>query len=1198
MTARCSVVIANAGSGKTWTLANRIIRWAIDDLRAGRQPEPARVLAVTFTRKAAGEILARILAHAAQGAAAGAAGEAARKDFEAIIGPATQEDYLGVLKALCAELHRLQIGTIDGFFHRIATSMPAEVGLPTDWTLGEDRALEELRALAAAEILAKDDAEQLILLLERGEPKPSVTSAITGLLGGSVITPLDIYRATAAGGQCTIDRAWRWIDALPVQADLSREQFDGLAELVASLKVPTKRNGEPDGRWQAALDAVVALMRAHDFRGLAASSFFLKMRRGESYYEPEMPAEFTEAAERVEPHLRKALVADLARQFEGALAVLPAASEALDRLQRERGIYGFGDIGRGVARAASRAGSRVADPASLRAALGGDVRDLAIDEAQDTSVEQFLSLRPLLAEVLSGARGGRFLLVGDPKQSIYGWRGGTPGLIAHIERDHAHQLGAGESLTRSFRSSPLVMDLVNRVFGDLAGDLLHFVEAAQKEELVGLSDWVRDRGLPPDATESAFKRAVYAWPFARHESAKPKLAGRMTAYAYGTPETRPETSPESRAEMRTALKRDVKAAEKDDPAEAGRADTPPKEISACACAAAIAARLHRASPGRSVGILTRTNAEVTETIAELKALGVSASDEGRATLLDSPAVVRVMALLRLIDDPRDRISHFLVSRGAMRAVTGLTPLEHHPDLQTADRAAQEFVASQRASIADEGLAAFLQRALDGLRAQGLSGRDASRLARVVAIAEGLAERPSARLVDFIDAVAADKADSSSSDKVRVMTMHKSKGLEFDEVVLASIDEGWGAAPTDWGMLCTSPTDPPTMVAPLANESVRRWVPELAIFERDERRRGLLDDLSTLYVALTRARQGLHLVMKPKQGGKLPTAAKLIVRAIDRATEAQVGDALAGAPLFAPALAHAEPNAEQPFWSHDFGVMETTVAERGRLPESRQADAPDPSGAVGTPVNQPVTQPVTQPAIQPVIRVVPRHGTRAASPSSHARESLWPFDPFENTDTALRGVLVHECFRVVDSGAALEGASARESIIVRAARRAAVEKGEPVPVEVIDDVRLLLARVAHGPLALELRSGEGPDGTTIEVRTELPFVVASENPASDGSRGDGSLMHGRIDRLELVKRGGRVVGAAIIDFKTGAAESTADQLERKQRDYFEQLEGYARAVSSMYGVPTGAIELKLLFVDRGTVARRSSGEGSGPLRKTT
>ena len=63
MTARCSVVIANAGSGKTWMLANRVLRWSLDEIRAGRRPEPAWVLAITFTRKAAGEILARVLSH-------------------------------------------------------------------------------------------------------------------------------------------------------------------------------------------------------------------------------------------------------------------------------------------------------------------------------------------------------------------------------------------------------------------------------------------------------------------------------------------------------------------------------------------------------------------------------------------------------------------------------------------------------------------------------------------------------------------------------------------------------------------------------------------------------------------------------------------------------------------------------------------------------------------------------------------------------------------------------------------------------------------------------------------------------------------------------------------------------------------------------------------------------------------------------
>ena len=52
-----SVVIANAGSGKTYLLANRLIRWMIEERRATNTASPDRMLAVTFTRKAAGEIL-------------------------------------------------------------------------------------------------------------------------------------------------------------------------------------------------------------------------------------------------------------------------------------------------------------------------------------------------------------------------------------------------------------------------------------------------------------------------------------------------------------------------------------------------------------------------------------------------------------------------------------------------------------------------------------------------------------------------------------------------------------------------------------------------------------------------------------------------------------------------------------------------------------------------------------------------------------------------------------------------------------------------------------------------------------------------------------------------------------------------------------------------------------------------------------
>ena len=712
MTARCSVVIANAGSGKTWMLANRVLRWSLDEIRAGRRPEPACVLAITFTRKAAGEILARVLSHAAQGAAAGAAGERARADFASVVGPATELEYLGVLKALCADLHRLQVGTIDGFFHRIATALPDEVGLPTEWTLGDDRAIDALRAQAAAEMLGADDAEAFIALLERGEPKPSVTSAITALLGGGTLAPLDIYRATAAAGASSVGDAWNWIDSVIVQPgsandDFTAEAFDRLVEEAATTlpsALPQRNGRPPDARWQGALDAVIAALQARDFRTLAASGFLGKMHRCESYYQQPMPQELHGFAQRLAPHLRKALLADIARQLRGALSVLPRASEALDRLQREAGVFAFGDIGRGVARAASRAGSRVSDTAALREILGADIRDLAIDEAQDTSVEQFLSLRPLLDEVLSGARGGRFLLVGDPKQSIYGWRGGTPGLIAHLEQQYAAQLGEGVALTRSYRSSPLVMDFINRVFGNLRDDVLHFVEDVHKEDLVGLCDWARSRGLPTECTESAFKRALAAWPFARHESAKPSLPGRITATAYG------KRAADGAGNAGGGAAGDAAG----DGTGNGAEGADDREVSACACAAAIAARIHRESPTRTVGILVRKNAEIAETIAELKSLGVPASDEGRATLLDSPAVAHLVAMLRLVDDPTDRISHFLVSRGAMRAVTALEPLESHvkpqgggPDHAAALAAAQAFAARLRARIADDGLAAVL-----------------------------------------------------------------------------------------------------------------------------------------------------------------------------------------------------------------------------------------------------------------------------------------------------------------------------------------------------------------------------------------------------------------------------------------------------------------------------------------------------------
>jgi ATP-dependent helicase/nuclease subunit A len=1123
MSADRSILLANAGSGKTFNLANRVIAWSIAEIRAGRRPQPSHILAVTFTRKAAGQILARILGHAALGALPGKKGDDSRSLFEKVVGPATAEEYRCVLEALCDELHRMQVGTLDGFFHRIASAMPGEVGLPADWTIADAPDLAAIRAEAALAVLEHKSARDLLLLLEEGAPKPSVLSAIGGLLGGSShggrgATLLDLHRATEAGGRDATDRAWGWARRI-AEARVARPagELERLTAALAAAPLPLKKDGQPASKWVAARAKMVAALEAGDPGALADETAFAAMVNDVPFATFAPTGELVRIGADLAEHVYDALLASIRDRLEGAQRMLPIAAEALARAQETAALYDFSDVSRAVAQAAGTAGSRVADVDALLRGLGASVRDLAIDEAQDTSVAQFRSLRPLMERVL-GADGagqaGRFLLVGDPKQSIYGWRGGVPGLIGRIGSIYAAQLGQGDSLTASYRSSPIVMDLVNRVFGNLARDLLGLVPPDHLAEAAGLVDFMAREGIDPRASESAFKRAIDEWAFMPHEAHHRALPGWIEAYAYGK-------------------------------APAAADGTPGAELDAPTCAAEVAARIHRERPGHAIAVLARANEDVAGVVARLKELGVHASDEGRSTLLDSPAVAAIVALVRLIDQPADGISHFIVSHGSLSAITGLAPSETHGTPDAAAEATAAYASARRSEIADHGLAAFIRGIFRALDAIGLSERDRQRVARVVAIAEdfdsGVGDEPRARLADFLEAIESDDSDAASSHRVRVMTVHASKGLEFDEVVLLGLDGEWGAAKGTWGTLSTDATKAPDLVAPLSNETVRSWIRPLQLVERDERRRRLLDDLSGLYVAITRARQGVHLVMDIDPGANLPTGSRLIAAAVDAA--AGDADALAGAGPLAAARIAAAPSSAEPFWSVEYGA--------------RPASLPAPPAATeGAPTVPP----------QPLVEIVVRAGGNAAPPSSHAA-ALWQFDPFGDDDIALRGVLVHECFREVRTATDIDSQAKREAILRAARRRAAVEKATPIDDALVSGAEALLARCATGRVGAALAVA----GDTI-VRTELPFVRETA----------GGLVHGRIDRLELVREGGRVVRARVLDFKTGAAGADRATLARKCEGYFEQLSGYRDAVSEMYGLDAASIERVLLFVDRDEV----------------
>lgn len=126
------MILASAGSGKTYQLTNRFVKL----LAAGARPE--RIVALTFTRKAAGEFFDEILNKLARAAQAPAA--AAQLAGEIGAPALTPADFLRMLRVVADEMHRLRLGTLDSFFARVARSFPLELGLAGEFEILQEHA--------------------------------------------------------------------------------------------------------------------------------------------------------------------------------------------------------------------------------------------------------------------------------------------------------------------------------------------------------------------------------------------------------------------------------------------------------------------------------------------------------------------------------------------------------------------------------------------------------------------------------------------------------------------------------------------------------------------------------------------------------------------------------------------------------------------------------------------------------------------------------------------------------------------------------------------------------------------------------------------------------------------------------------------------------------------------------------------------
>ena len=688
------VILASAGSGKTFQLGNRVI-----GLIGARGVEPERIVALTFTRKAAGEFADAVVTKLA---------EAALDPKEA----AEMWSQIGekfpvepVLEKVVRSLPRLQLGTMDGFFSRVVRGFQYELGLSG----GTFDLIEGPRlASAMAEILGgvlggvlEDDAG--------GEFLHAFRRATLGKEGQGVLDSVEEFM-----------KRWHglWKSGVPIEGWGAVAMLGALPEVEA---------------WEQDKGAMIAGLRGvgdeksveallDSFEGHTVGSGRLKTNvvlfgrlleavPGSGTIEVKVGRKMVEF-DPVESRKWRELFSLLAGcELAAAVARTAAVGDLVSRLDdeckrrlRNRGLLGFDDV-KVLMGAWTRSEENRLRREAVDFRLDARYDHWLLDEFQDTSAAEWDGMEPLLDEAASGEDASLFV-VGDKKQAIYGWRGGDVALFDKVEERYGGDLELC-TMPESWRSCPAVLDLVNRVCGDV--------------ETIG----------------ALFGAAmVERWPWEEHVSAKPKVTGAARVE---------EVAKDGIDERMVETLREIGAGERE----------------------------------LSCGVLVRTNTEVRRVAALLREEGFDVIEEGRRLPVEDNAPgVALLHLVRWLADPADDFAREVV---AMSPLAGVLEERFGEHWQARWEGAHELAHGMGFAGLTEALVEPLWDELSEF-----SRRRAGDVTGALAEFDAGGGATAREARDWIEGLEISQAPGVAA--VQVMTIHKSKGLGFDVVVLPGLED--------------------------------------------------------------------------------------------------------------------------------------------------------------------------------------------------------------------------------------------------------------------------------------------------------------------------------------------------------------------------------------------------------------------------
>ncbi|PKO42209.1 MAG: DNA helicase UvrD [Betaproteobacteria bacterium HGW-Betaproteobacteria-3] len=854
---RSVAVEACAGAGKTWMLVSRIVRALLEDAQSG-QVRPHEILAITFTKKAAGEMRQR-LQQWLDDFSSMTPGRLRTELLIRGIGPEPPPNIESLLQNLNQQVHQtgrtVQIRTFHSWFATLLRTAPMGVlqalGLPASYELLEDdaeavaRVWRRFQAVVVADPALRADYDAVVAVHGRFQAHKGLTAAL-----------FKRVEFTLADDHGVVDAS-----VLPFG-----EQFPAFA----GLDEPAQAIGQPvlrDALWAAAralggASAVTFAAKGSELEQALTAGDLAGVRTALLTQKDE-PRKFNdkllgiEAVRTAQQHLAELLAAQAqheAWRYQQRMARLTRVLVAqFSALKRERGWVDMNDVERAALRL-------LADPALsgwMQQRLDARIRHLLIDEFQDTNPLQWQALYSWLSSyagaggAAGSAAGGApsVFIVGDPKQSIYRFRRAEPQVFRAAQQFVVDGLqGERLSCDHTRRNAPAVLAAVNTVMG-----------AAQ-----AAGEYA---GFRPHTTESAEPGRLLALPVVPRAVAAAAAAADEAA-AWRDSLTTPRTLPEETLRMQECRQ----------------------------AARWLAQRLAGGLRPDEILVLSRKREPLGLMQEALRALGIPSEQPEKTDLADAPEVQDIMALVDALVSPTNDLALAralksplfglpdaalveLAQRQRQQREAGRTPptwfelIQKEEQLSAITRGLGAKLIQYQGWLAElpphdaldaiyhdaDALARFaaavpeVQRArvllnLRALLAASLQidgARYATPYALVRALRAGGVKAPPAM------------PDETGMGAVQLLTVHGAKGLEAALVLL--LDTQAAAARTEtMGVLVDWPGEAP---APqrfvfLASEArPPACAAALLAREQDERRR---EELNALYVAMTRAQTELAL----------------------------------------------------------------------------------------------------------------------------------------------------------------------------------------------------------------------------------------------------------------------------------------------------------------------------------------------------